>query len=138
MNRKTILALVLASAFALSTTGSYAQSDEEKKDEKKPEQTQLIVAQSDEEKKDEKKPELIAQSDEEKKDEEARADRRKERIPVSVRGRIRAGGLRPLQRDPGEPGAGDRKSSAPVLLCRGRSPRGSQMMVTRANFRLPT
>ena len=43
MNRKTILALALASAFALSTTGSYAQSDEEKKDEKKPEQ-QLIVA----------------------------------------------------------------------------------------------
>ncbi len=65
MNRKTILAFALASAFALSTTGSYAQSDEEKKDEKKPE----LIAQSDDEKKDEKKPELIAQSDDEKKDE---------------------------------------------------------------------
>jgi hypothetical protein len=64
MNRKTILTLALASAFALSTSGAYAQSGEEKKDEKKPELTQLIVAQSDEEKKDEKKPELIAEGDE--------------------------------------------------------------------------
>ena len=73
MNRKTVLALALASAFALSTFGAYAQSDEDKKDEKKPEQSQLIVAQSDEDKKDEKKPEqaqlIVAQSDEDKKDE---------------------------------------------------------------------
>ena len=73
MNRKTILTLALASAFALSTSGAYAQSGEEKKDEKKPELTQLIVAQSDEEKKEEKKPEqsqpIVAQSDEEKKEE---------------------------------------------------------------------
>jgi len=64
MNRKTILALALTSAFALSTTGSYAQSDE-KQEAPKPE----LTAQSDEDKKDEKKPELTAQSDEDKKDE---------------------------------------------------------------------
>ena len=49
-----------AAYFAL--LGAYAQSDEEKQ-EKKPEQSQLI-AQSDEEKKDEKKLELIADSHE--------------------------------------------------------------------------
>jgi hypothetical protein len=65
MIHKTILTLALASAFALSTFCAYAQSDEEKKGEKKPE----LIAQGDEEKKDEKKPELIAQGDEEKKDE---------------------------------------------------------------------
>jgi uncharacterized membrane protein len=59
MKRNLLLAFALASAFALSTSGAYAQSDEEKKDEKKPELSQLI-AQSDEEKKDEKKPELTA------------------------------------------------------------------------------
>jgi hypothetical protein len=57
MNRKTILALALASAFGLSTFAAYA--DDEKKDEK----PQLIV---EDEKKDEK-PQLIA--DDEKKDE---------------------------------------------------------------------
>ena len=60
MKRNLLLAFALASVFALSTFGAYAQSDEDKKDEKKPEQTQLIVAQSDDDKKDEKKPELIA------------------------------------------------------------------------------
>ena len=58
MNRKTVLALALASAFALSTTGSYAQSDE-KQEAPKPE----LIAQSDE-KQEAPKPELIAQSDE--------------------------------------------------------------------------
>jgi len=58
MNRKTVLALALASAFALSTTGSYAQSDE-KQEAPKPE----LTAQSDE-KQEAPKPELIAQSDE--------------------------------------------------------------------------
>jgi hypothetical protein len=57
MNRKTILALALASACGLSTFAAYA--DDEKKDEK----PQLIV---EDEKKDEK-PQLIA--DDEKKDE---------------------------------------------------------------------
>ena len=37
MKRNLLLAFALASAFALSTSGAYAQSDEEKKDEKKPE-----------------------------------------------------------------------------------------------------
>jgi outer membrane biosynthesis protein TonB len=72
MKRNLLLAFALASVFALSTFGAYAQSDEEKQ-EKKPEQSQLIVAQSDEDKKDEKKPEqsqlIVAQSDEDKKDE---------------------------------------------------------------------
>ena len=54
MNRKTILALALTSAFALSTTGSYAQS-EEKQDAPKPE----LTAQSDE-KPEAPKPELTA------------------------------------------------------------------------------
>ena len=58
MNRKTVLALALASAFALSTTGSYAKSDE-KQEAPKPE----LTAQSDE-KQEAPKPELIAQSDE--------------------------------------------------------------------------
>ena len=54
MNRKTVLALALASAFALSTTGSYAQSDE-KQEAPKPE----LTAQSDE-KQEAPKPELTA------------------------------------------------------------------------------
>jgi hypothetical protein len=58
MNRKTILALALASAFGLSTFAAYA--DEEKKETEKP---QLIA---DDEKKDTEKPQLIA--DDEKKD----------------------------------------------------------------------
>ena len=58
MNRKTILALALTSAFALSTTGSYAQSDE-KQEAPKPE----LTAQSDE-KQEAPKPELIADSHE--------------------------------------------------------------------------
>jgi hypothetical protein len=70
MNRKTILALALASAFGLSNFAAYA--DDEKKDEKpqlvaedekKDEKPQLIA---DDEKKDEK-PQLVA--DDEKKDE---------------------------------------------------------------------
>jgi len=68
MNRKLVLALAVMSALGIATSGAIAQSDEEKKDEKKPEYSQLILVQSDD-KKDEKKPELIAQSDEEKKDE---------------------------------------------------------------------
>ncbi len=58
MNHKTILALALASVFALSTTGSYAQSDE-KQEAPKPE----LIAQSDE-KQEAPKPELIADGDE--------------------------------------------------------------------------
>jgi len=68
MNRKLVLALALMSALGIASSGAIAQSDEETKDEKKPEYSQLILVQSDE-KQDEKKPELIAQSDEEKKDE---------------------------------------------------------------------
>jgi len=60
MNRKTVLALALASAFGLSTFAAFA--DDEKKDEKKPQ----VVAED--EKKDEQKPQLIA--DDEKKDAE--------------------------------------------------------------------
>ena len=56
MNRKLVLALALMSALGIASSGAIAQSDEEKKDEKKPE----LIAQSDEEKKDEKKPELNA------------------------------------------------------------------------------
>ena len=67
MNRKLVLALAVMSALGVATSGAIAQSDE-KKDEKKPEYSQLILVQSDD-KKDEKKPELITQSDEEKKDE---------------------------------------------------------------------
>jgi hypothetical protein len=69
MNRKLVLALAVMSALGIATSGAIAQSDEEKKDEKKPEYSQLILVQSDD-KKDEKKPELISQSDEEKKDTE--------------------------------------------------------------------
>ena len=68
MKRKLVLALAVMSALGIATSGAIAQSDEEKKDEKKPEYSQLILVQSDD-KKDETKPELIAQSDEEKKDE---------------------------------------------------------------------
>jgi len=57
MTHKPIVALAVASAFAFSTLGAYAQSDE-KKDEKKP----YVVSQSDE--KEPKKPELVSQSDE--------------------------------------------------------------------------
>ena len=53
MNRKRILALVIAGAFAAPMATAYAQSDE--KEPKKPEQSQLMVSQSDE--KEPKKPE---------------------------------------------------------------------------------
>jgi len=68
MKRKPILAIALASAFAVTSLGAYAQQDE-KKDEKKP----YVVSQSDEsapkkpeqsDEKEPKKPELISQSDE--------------------------------------------------------------------------
>jgi uncharacterized protein YxeA len=69
MKRKSILAIALASAFAVTSLGAYAQQDE-KKDEKKP----YVISQSDEKKdekntyqsdeKEPKKPELISQSDE--------------------------------------------------------------------------
>jgi uncharacterized protein YxeA len=67
MAYKSILATAVASAFAFSSLGAYAQQDE-KKDEKKP----YVVSQSDEtkkpeqsdEKKDEKKPYVVSQSDE--------------------------------------------------------------------------
>ena len=68
MERKLVLALAVMGALGVASSGAIAQSDGDKKDEKKPEYSQLILVQSDE-KKDEKKPELIAQSDEEKKDE---------------------------------------------------------------------
>ena len=76
MNRKTILALALASAFGLSTFAAYAE-DEQKKDSPYPQliadedkketspYPQMIV---EDEKQDAEKPQLIA--DEEKKDEE--------------------------------------------------------------------
>ena len=64
MKRKPILAIALASAFAVTSLGAYAQQDE-KKDEKKP----YVISQSDEKKdekntyqsdeKEPKKPELI-------------------------------------------------------------------------------
>jgi hypothetical protein len=69
MISKTVLALAMMGALGVATSGAIAQSDEEKKDEKKPEYSQLILVQSGETK-DEKKPELTAQSDEEKKDAE--------------------------------------------------------------------
>jgi len=53
MNRKRILALVIAGAFAAPMATAYAQSDE--KEPKKPEQSQLMISQSDE--KEPKKPE---------------------------------------------------------------------------------
>ena len=59
MKRKLVLALAVMSALGIATSGAIAQSDEEKKDEKKPEYSQLILVQSDD-KKDEKKPELNA------------------------------------------------------------------------------
>jgi hypothetical protein len=70
MKLKPTLAIALASAFAFSTLGAYAQQDE-KKDEKKP----YVISQSDEkkdekkpyqsdEKKDKKKPELISDKNE--------------------------------------------------------------------------
>ena len=59
MNRKTTLTLALASAFALSTSGSFAQSDE-KQEAPKPE----LIADSDESFPKGSSPELIAQSDE--------------------------------------------------------------------------
>ena len=64
MNRKRILALVIAGAFAAPIATAYAQSDE--KEPKKPEQSQLTISQSDE--KEPKKPEqtqlMISQSEE--------------------------------------------------------------------------
>ena len=56
MNRKTVLALALASAFGLSTFAAYA--DEDKKETEKPQ----LVAEGDE--KETSKPELIAEGDE--------------------------------------------------------------------------
>ena len=56
MNRKTLLALALASAFALSNSAAFA--DDEKKETEKP---QLIA---DEDKKDAEKPQLVAEGDE--------------------------------------------------------------------------
>ena len=56
MNRKRILALVIAGAFAAPMATAYAQSDE--KEPKKPEQSQSTISQSDE--KEPKKPELAA------------------------------------------------------------------------------
>jgi len=56
MNRKRILALVIAGAFAAPMATAYAQSDE--KEPKKPERSQLTISQSDE--KEPKKPELAA------------------------------------------------------------------------------
>ena len=53
MNRKRILALVIAGAFSAPMDTAYAQSDE--KEPKKPEQSQLMISQSDE--KEPKKPE---------------------------------------------------------------------------------
>lgn len=70
MKRKLVLALAMMSALGIAASGANAQSDE-KKDEKKPEFSQLILVQSDEkkdEKKDEQTPRLIA--DDEKKDAE--------------------------------------------------------------------
>lgn len=58
MNRKTILALALASVFAAPLSTAYAEGDEDKK----PESSQLIVAEGDE--KETTKPELIAEGDE--------------------------------------------------------------------------
>jgi uncharacterized membrane protein len=62
MTYKSILAAAVASAFAFSSLGAYAQQDE-KKDEKKP----YVISQSDETKKPEqsdekepKKPDLIS------------------------------------------------------------------------------
>jgi hypothetical protein len=68
MKRKLVLALAMMGALGAAASGAIAQSDGDKKDEKKPEYSQLNLVQSDD-KKDEKKPELITQSDEEKKDE---------------------------------------------------------------------
>ena len=57
MKRTPILAIALASTFALSNSGAFAQEDD-KKEPKKP----YVVSQSDE--KEPKKPDLTAQSDE--------------------------------------------------------------------------
>ena len=58
MNRRLILTVTLASAFAVPMSAAYAEGDEDKK----PEQSQLIVAEGDE--KETSKPELIAEGDE--------------------------------------------------------------------------
>jgi len=55
MNRKTILALAIASAFGLSSFAAYA--DDEKKETEKP---QLVA---EDEKKDEQKPQLVAEDE---------------------------------------------------------------------------
>ncbi|HEU0289703.1 MAG TPA: hypothetical protein VFR39_03000 [Burkholderiales bacterium] len=62
MNRKRILALVIAVAFAAPIATAYAQSDE--KEPKKPEQSQLYVADGDDAYPKGSTPDLIAQSDE--------------------------------------------------------------------------
>jgi uncharacterized protein YxeA len=69
MKLKPVLAIALASAFAVTSLGAYAQEDE-KKDEKKP----YVISQSDEKKeekntyqsdeKEPKKPELISDKNE--------------------------------------------------------------------------
>jgi Ni/Co efflux regulator RcnB len=64
MNRKLILAVALASAFAVPMSAAYAEGDEDKK----PEQSQLTVAEGDEDKKPESS-QLIAEGDEDKKPE---------------------------------------------------------------------
>jgi uncharacterized phage infection (PIP) family protein YhgE len=74
MKRKLLLALAVMSALGVASSGANAQSDEGK-EEKKPEQSQLVVQQgptskpvlvADDEKKETEKPQLIA--DDEKKD----------------------------------------------------------------------
>jgi hypothetical protein len=57
MTRRLILAVALASAFAVPMSAAYAEGDESKKSE-----SQLIVAEGDE--KQTSKPELIAEGDE--------------------------------------------------------------------------
>jgi len=59
MNRKTVLALALASAFGVSNSAVYA--DDEKKETQKPQ----VIAED--EKKETKKPELISDSHEKEK-----------------------------------------------------------------------
>jgi hypothetical protein len=89
MRLKPIVAIALASAFAVTSLGTYAQEDE-KKDEKKP----YVISQSDEKKeekntyqsdeKEPKKPELIGQSDEKepKKPELILSDKNQQPYPI--------------------------------------------------------
>jgi hypothetical protein len=60
MNRKLILTVALASAFAVTMSAAYAEGDEDKKSD-----SQLILSEGDE--KQPSKPELIAEGDEDKK-----------------------------------------------------------------------